>query len=378
MKKREIQVLYIITKLELGGAQKVCLSLLKGIQQSGHVGLIISGKEGLLTKEIQKTPNAFLLENFKREVTFYSLFSEVKSFFQLIFYIQKLKKKYPQLIIHTHSTKAGLFGRWAAFFCGIKIKIHTVHGFGFHPYQTNIGWLINFVLEWITSFITTHYICVSSFDVKKGICLIPKFIQKHSIIRAAVNKKEFILSQKLVKNNTNFIFGTIACFKKQKNLFDLFNAFMQCHQQNPHIRLEVIGDGELRPHLEKWIEKHNMSSYITLLGWQHNINFYLQQWHSLVLTSLWEGLPCAVIEARLLKVPVIAYDTGGIHDIIFHGENGLLFKPKNIPAFAQGMLTISLENKLYLKCKNFSDNLSSYDSTTMIQQHIELYKSLCL
>ena len=50
--------------------------------------------------------------------------------------------------------------------------------------------------------------------------------------------------------------------------------------------------------------------------------------NAFILTSLWEGLPCAVIEARLQKLPVLAYDTGGIHDVIFNGSNGFLYTPK--------------------------------------------------
>ena len=260
--KKEIQVLYIITKLELGGAQKVCISLFEGLKSNGHESFLISGyNDGPLVKKVESNQNAILLKNLKREVSIFNIFLEIRNFFDLIKKIRAIKLENPNLIVHTHSTKAGLIGRWAAFFAGIKVRIHTVHGFGFHDYQNKIAWLINYVLELMTSFITTHYVCVSCQDVKTGIKLLPKFAQKNSIIRAAVDTEQFYRPAteiktshvSLMENKQQFIFGTIACFKKQKNLFDLLNAFEYAYQQNPNIKLEILGDGHLRPELEKWI-----------------------------------------------------------------------------------------------------------------------------
>ena len=177
-KENRLHVLYILTKLELGGAQKVCLSLLKGISKYGLKSSLISGSEGVLTSEVQTHNSVFFLKSFKREVGIKTIFSEFKTFFQMISQIKKLKKQSPNLIIHTHSTKAGIMGRWAAFFAGVKTRIHTVHGFGFHDHQLRIIWLIHFILEYLTSFITTHYVCVSNLDMQTGNRLLHNFAKK--------------------------------------------------------------------------------------------------------------------------------------------------------------------------------------------------------
>ncbi len=87
MKKKEIQVLYIITKLELGGAQKICLSLLNGLRNNGNIGLLISGSEGKLTKKVLDNEGIYLFDMFKREVSVKYFFKEIKTFFQLIRHI---------------------------------------------------------------------------------------------------------------------------------------------------------------------------------------------------------------------------------------------------------------------------------------------------
>lgn len=379
MKQSDIvHVVYVVTKLELGGAQKVCLTLFNGLAQQQNASFLISGAHGPLVSYVQDHPHVTLLADLQREVSYKGIWQEWKAFTTLIKHLRRLKKQYPHLLVHTHSTKAGLVGRWAAFFAGIKKRVHTIHGFGFHPYQSPLAWAITFLLEWITSFITTHYICVSSADIVTGRRLLPHFTAKHSLIRAAVDWHQFYrpAQRTSLRSSTHFVFGTISCFKKQKNLFDLFNAFKQVHEQYPHVQLEVIGDGTLRPELEAWIAQHNLAHAITLHGWQDKVAPIMASWHAFVLSSLWEGLPCALIEARLLKLPVISYDTGGIHDVIQSEQNGLLFPPGKWQQLAQGMLKLCTNTSLYQKLHSHPDDLSSFNDQFMIQEHLKLYRQL--
>lgn len=369
--------MYIITKLELGGAQKVCLSLLNGLSSQGHQSFLISGTQGILSHQVSQQKNVILLSSLVREVGWKSFINELYAFKELVQKIKILKKQYPELVVHTHSTKAGIVGRWAAWFCRVQTRIHTVHGFAFHEHQSWCVWLTIYLLELITSVITTHYICVSSHDVKIGIKLFPNFSRNHSIIRAAVDAKQFYvpaLKKNFERSTDRFIFGTVSCFKKQKNLFDLLQAFEYAYRKNQTIRLEIIGDGILRPALEQWITHHQLMNVITLHGWQVQVAPIMVNWHAFVLSSLWEGLPCSIVEARLAKLPVLSYNTGGIHDIIFNGENGFLYKQKQWQDLAQGMLTLAQNDLLYKKLVSYHDDLHSFEQSYMIKQHLQLYR----
>lgn len=374
--KQDPHIIYIITKLELGGAQKVCLSIFNDQQNA----TLITGRKGPLVAEVIDKPNVILMKELTREVGFFGLFNEFRCFFALVRILRSLKKKYRSTVVHTHSTKAGLLGRWAALFAGIKTRVHTVHGYAFHAHQNKLVWFLIFITEWFTSLITTHFICVSSADVKTGIRLFPRFAKKHSIIRAAVNFNHFLpamrTKQKLGPSKEPFIFGTIACFKPQKNLFDLLQAFESVYKKNSDVRLEIIGDGQLRPALEAWIAEHTLINVITLHGWQENVAPIMAGWHAFVLTSLWEGLPCAIVEARLQKLPVISYNTGGIHDVIMHGENGLLYAQKEWKKLANGMLELTKNKELYAKLKMYEDELEDFSIRTMTQEHRKLYYEL--
>jgi glycosyltransferase involved in cell wall biosynthesis len=378
--KKELHVVYIITKLELGGAQKVCLALKRGLEEEGHVCPLISGTTGTLSATVQNSPHIYLLDSFTREVSFFAPLKELKNFFILLKQLQRLKRQFPDLIVHTHSTKAGIVGRWAAFCARIKHRVHTVHGYGFHKHQNLFMWSAIYLCELITSLITTHFICVSSEDVKTGIQLFPGFVRKHSIIRAAVDWKEFYQPARVAtpfpQESAPFIFGTVACFKKQKNLMDLLEAFYDVHTKHPHARLEVIGDGALRPEFERWIAKRQLNKFITLHGWQDKVAPLMVNWHTFVLSSLWEGLPCAVVEARLLKIPVVCYNTGGIHDVIMQGKNGFLYQPGNSKALAQGMCSLLQNPKLLQKLQDFNEDLRDFNNQEMVKQHLDLYQKL--
>lgn len=375
---KKFNVVYIITKLELGGAQKVCLSLFEQFEKNSQNSFLITGSEGKLINKVKNKNNVFLLDSFKREVSFLAFVKEVVSFFKLIKTLKKIKKENPNLIVHTHSTKAGLMGRWAALFAGINKRVHTIHGFAFHEHQNLIKWWLIFLPEFITSFITTHFICVSSEDVKTGLRYFYNFDKKHSIIRAAVDWNQFFIPGYKAKEfkEDKFTFGTVACFKKQKNLFDLLKAFREVNNKNPNTFLEIVGDGILRPKIERWIKQNNLENKIKLLGWQDQVAIPMLSWNAFVLSSLWEGLPCAVVEARLLKLPVLSYNTGGIKDIIISNKNGFLYKQKDWQALAQGMLKLTKNKQLYSELQSYQDNLDDFNEVKMFENHQKMYSEL--
>lgn len=386
MKQNDVAVLYIVTKLELGGAQKVCLALMEGAIENGLQAGLIAGSQGVLVSQIPKTENVFLLDSFKREVGIKFIFKEMNAFFQIFKIIRRLRKEYPNLVVHTHSTKAGVVGRWAAFFAGIKIRIHTIHGFGFNDFQSKLKWNGIFFIEYLTSLITTHFICVSEKDREFGVRKFPKFGQKSSIIRAAVEWNKFYTPALVRKDmsclrDESFIIGTISCFKPQKNLFDLLSAFKILYgglseDDKSRIRLQIIGDGELRGEIENWIQQNNLSEKIDLLGWHNDVAPWMRKWKVFTLSSLWEGLPIAVIEARMCKLPVIAYDVGGIFEVIFNGKNGFLVPPKSVVKFAE-CLKFLVENSE--KCEDmsfFKDDLHDFKDSVMVEKHIQLYNRL--
>lgn len=382
MQKSSYRVVYILTKLELGGAQKVCLALMQGMRDHKVPATLISGTEGVLANKTKNFESVYLLPAFKREVSIKHVWQELKSFVGMIRLLSDLRKKYGQLIVHTHSTKAGIMGRWAAFFARVKIRIHTVHGYGFNERQSRFTWLCIYLCELLTSFITTHFVCVSQKDQQVGIKLFPRFAKKSSIIRAAAEWDAFCN----VRNGADasfektFVVGTVSCFKPQKNLFDLLNAFKKVHdffsQNSKKVLLQIIGDGVQRPSIEAWIKENKLGDAITLLGWQNDVALWMKHWNVFALSSLWEGLPIAIVEARLCKLPVVAYDVGGVGEIIKDGKNGFLLKSGDWISLADQLIKIVQDDALYNLLAMYDDNLQDFNDEVMIKNHVDLYNKM--
>lgn len=380
MNDRTVHVLYVLTKLELGGAQKVCLSLLDGTQKELSSSLV-SGTQGPLVDQAKKYKNVFLLNTLKREASIKNLFEELRAFFHMIRIMRQLKKKYKNVVVHTHSTKAGIMGRWAAFFARVKNRVHTVHGFGFHDHQSRLAWFIHFFLEYVTSFITTHYVCVSQADRAIGIKYFWRFKKRSSIIRAAVNWNKFYQPALVEKGAQKFIFGTVSCFKPQKNLIDLLKAFKQMYtalseKDRSRVELQIAGDGVEREKLETWITQNNLQQNIILLGWRTDVEKLMRTWNVFTMSSLWEGLPCAVVEARLSKLPVISYRIAGIPEVIVDAKNGFLVDAGDWRTLGTRMRYLVENRSAYDRMSVYQDNLFDFSDDVMIKKHISLYKNL--
>ncbi len=366
-------VLHILTKLELGGAQKVCLSLVEGLQKQGGMSALVSGSEGALVPKAKTLQNVRLLDSFKWAIGP----ADLPAFISLLRHIRALKKKHPNIIVHTHSTKAGMLGRWAALFAGVRTRVHTIHGYGFNDTQGWLRWLCTYLLELITLPITTHYVCVSERDRKTGIRLFPWFARKSTVIRASASFSA--ATRKTTKSNT-IIFGSIACFKPGKNILDMIEAFawVCSNWQGALPKLEIIGDGVQREVIEAAIAGYGLQGQVVLHGWQDDVTQFLHSWDVFVLSSLHEGLPCSVVEARMAQLPVVAYDVGGIREVITSGTNGYLVAPKNWQELAHKMHSLGRDTSHRSLLAAHRDDLRAFEPAAMVAAHIKLYKTLAL
>lgn len=373
-------IVYIITKLELGGAQKVCLSLFKAFAADKQAALI-TGSDGILVEQVKGLDDVYLLPRMQREVRLQGLLQELKNVVAIVSILRSLKRKHPHLIVHTHSTKAGILGRWAAWLAGVKVRVHTVHGYAFHDHQDWFKWTLYFLPEYFTNFVTTSFICVSEKDAATGRRLLPGWGKKVSLVRAAVDARYFTPAVVPPQADKPFTVGTISCFKPQKNLLDLLKAFADFHRimvaaGYPQPMLEIIGDGDQRSALESFVERNGLTQSVIFWGWQQDVLPFLRTWSVFALSSLWEGLPCSVVEARLCKVPVIAYDVGGIAEVVINGKNGFVVAPGDWKRLADLLVDIAQDPVFQRTLADFGDALDDFDNKIMVKRHRTLYNSL--
>ena len=220
-------VVHIITKLELGGAQQNTLFTIAHLNRERFQPYLITNNEGILVSEAMalKGVTTFLLTELIREI---NPLMDIRALFKIRDILRSLKKSDSAVIVHTHSSKAGILGRWAARFAGADVILHTFHGFGFHDFQTSPVRHFLIFLEKLTALITDKLITVSKANIHKGVKagIFPR--KKTVLIRSGIEMEEFtgIKVKKAQKKKElgvarNLPLATmIGCLKPQKAPLD--------------------------------------------------------------------------------------------------------------------------------------------------------------
>jgi len=336
------KVFHIITKLELGGAQKVTLMTLERLPRDRYELGLITGPEGILVGWANQIPDLtrFWILNFVREVR------PIQDSITLLKLWRLFRRERPD-IVHTHSSKAGILGRLAARLAGVPVIFHTYHGFGFNDFQPRLIKTLYIWLERITGRVTNQTVIVSYANAKRaedsGIVRNNDWI----LCRDAISLEQFMQPgprrTKLREWNVpedRVVAGMVACFKPQKSPLDFVEVAARVLKETDRVHFIMAGDGELRPAIEARIRDLGISSHITLLGWQKDMPEVYRNLDVVVLTSLWEGLPCVFSEAMAAGLPIVATQVDGAREAIIDGDNGFLHGPHDVEGMAKSVLKL--------------------------------------
>lgn len=350
-----MRVMHIITRMIIGGAQENtlynCLDLAR-----------LYGDEVLLVTGPEQGPEGGLLEEGRAGglpiETLPALRRNIQPLVDWQAYRQ-LKKSIAAFkpdVVHTHSAKAGLLGRAAAWELGVPAVIHTVHGAPFHPYQPAAARRFFIACERWAARRCHHMISVADAMTElmtgAGVAPAEKFttiysgmkvesFQQASQFRSAARAALGIADHEVV-------FGKIARLSPLKGHEYLIDAAERVIKQAPESRILLIGDGKLRPELEQRIARRGLTEHFILAGLvpPERIAYYLGAMDVLVHTSLREGLARTLPQALIAGLPVISYDVDGAREVVLPSETGCLIPPRAIDELSDGMLALAGDPQL--------------------------------
>lgn len=383
-KTKNFKILEIITLFSVGGATETVVSIASGlINKSMHVDIITGPNinvEGNMYEEANELHlNVVTLPTLKRDIhIFYDLIT--------LFKLYNIIKKGKYDLVHTHSAKAGMLGRWAAWLAGVKNIVNTVHGWGFSSSQNHLLKKILILLERFTAHITSKFICVTIMDIEKGLNNGIGNKDQYTVIRSGIDLNKYStpemmkqeIRQKLNLEVTEVILGTVTRFSIQKAPLDTILAFSEISKKGySNIKLLMVGDGPLLSTAKKLAKDLSLEDKIIFLGLRRDIPMLLKAMDIFILSSLWEGLPRVLPQAMAAGVPVIATSIDGNSEIVKDKISGILVEPNNPAQIAESVIEL-IENPSYTKkiVEQAKENLNEFDESKMVADTYLLYNQL--
>ncbi len=373
-------VCHILTKLELGGAQKNTLLTASHLDREKFRPILITGEPGFLDEEARALPGVefhqipFLVRKVRP-------LSDLRALFALTRLLGRLKPA----IVHTHSSKAGILGRLAAWLVGVPVIIHSVHGFGFTRYQPAIVSWAFIALERLAARVTTRFFSVSEASRQLGIEVGLFVADQCVVIRSGVDLAAFrkgcvdtvAKKRELGLEPGRPVVGMVAPMKPQKAPLDFVRVAARVAKKKPETQFLYIGDGELREAMEAEIAKLDLVKSFRLAGWRRDIFEIMRCLDVFVLTSLWEGLPRVYLEAMASGVPVVGTRVGGAAEVVRDGVNGYLLAPGDVPGLADRILSLLANPTLAADMGHEKELLSpEFDSEVVVRCHEQEYERL--
>ena len=381
--ERRACVVHIITLLEWGGAQENTLFTVGALDPRRFDRVLIAGEGGMLDSRAAAIPGCRFrkIPSLVREIR---PVLDARAFLSLRAVLRQEREKAGglPLIVHTHSSKAGILGRAAARAAGAEAVVHSIHGFGFHDSQSPPLRRFLVGLERAASRWTDAFIAVSEENVRLGVrekILSPERVR---LIRSGFDTARFLGgSRKRGRRLLGIpedapLVGTIAVLKPQKSPLDFVGVARRVKERVPAARFAMVGDGELRPAVERAVANGPLAGNFLLAGWKEEIPDLLRAFDVFLLTSLWEGLPKIVPQALLSGVPVVATAVDGTREIVDDGVDGYLAPPGDVEALARRVSDL-LEGKAALNPLFKRDRLlREFDQWEMVRAQEGLYEDL--
>ena len=368
-------LLYVITKLELGGAQTQLLSLAGGINKRVfHAG--VSASPGILSRAFASLDRV-TIENTRFLVRPIHIIKDICALAELAL----LMRRRGIHLVHTHSSKAGIIGRIAARLAGVPVVIHTVHGWSFNDYQRCPVKELYIFLERVCAKFTDAIITVSEHDKAKGIVSGIGTTDKYELIRYGIDfslypaRDKGYLSRAFGLRESDKVVSMVGCFKPQKAPLDFLKVAVLTLGKFPGAKFLLVGDGKMRPVIERAVFDRGLQGKVILAGWRDDLPELLAGTDIFALTSLWEGLPISVLEALKSGVPVVATDTGGIKELVSEGVNGYIVPRGDIQEMSRHICDLLRDDDLRLRLAgNAARSLGSeYSREKMLLNTQSLY-----
>jgi glycosyltransferase involved in cell wall biosynthesis len=353
-----MKIVQVMPEFGLAGAETMCENLTYELTKLGHKVTVVSmydyhsaitdrlEKSGIDVRYLGKKPGLDIA---------------------IIPRIKKILKEVSADVVHTHLYCAQ-YAVPAAMLAGVKHRIHTVHTVA----EKENGKLARKLNKFF--FKHCHLIPVALSELIRDSIVKEYGINKDKI---PVIYNGIDLSKCLPKTDYsiygNFKILHIGRFSEPKNHVGLLKAFKLFHDNHSDSELWLIGDGEKKIEIERYVAENNLDESVRFLGLQSNVYGYLHDADMFTLPSNYEGIPMTLIEAMGTGLPIVATAVGGIPDMLSNNKNALLVDisfEEIANAFEQYYLDENLRKN---HGQHVKERSYMFSSVTMAKEYLKIY-----
>lgn len=348
MKERK-KILRFISRMNVGGPA-LHVTLLTKYLEDEYETLLVSGMldkgdkhAGYLAEE--KGINVRYIHHISRDINPFQDYLGYRA-------IKKIIRGFKPDIVHTHTGKSGALGRLAAYHLKVPHVVHTYHGHFYHSYFSSFTTNVLGRIERYLANRTEKIIVISPKQLKElsedfpiapkeKFIVVPLGFELGKFFKDTETKRKKFRTQFSISDDTIAV-GLVGRMVPVKNhgMFLKVIAALQEKISDKKIKFLLIGDGYLRPRIEKMIDELQIRNLVTLTSWIENIEEVIAGLDIVALTSLNEGTPVSLVEALAGKKAIISTKVGGIEDFVEDNVSGYLVPVNDVKMFSEKMLVL--------------------------------------
>ncbi|MEM8810792.1 MAG: glycosyltransferase, partial [Cyanobacteria bacterium P01_G01_bin.38] len=282
-----IKVLHLITRLAVGGAQDNTLLTVKNHDRTRFESHLAANPDDEWLPRAKETSDVFHpLPNLVRPI---HPLKDIRALFDIVALLRREKFD----VVHTHSSKAGILGRIAARITGIRVIVHTIHGFPFHDFMSPLKRGFYIALERGLQSFADFYITVCELNRQQATELGLVKAERSQTVYSGISFAKLDRPSDLTATRQGLeipegwqTIVMVGRLDQQKAPYYLVEAFAQVVRVCPNTLLLLVGEGELRSQLETQIQQLNLTAQVRLLGSREDVPEILKIADIFALSSL--------------------------------------------------------------------------------------------
>lgn len=356
-----MRILHLIESLEFGGAEKVMIDLANELASRHDVTICCVKRLGALAASVDS------------RIHVHCLYKDEGNDFLLPFRLAGVLRRARIEVMHVHNWGIFLEGAVAAIFARTRVRLHTVHG----PYpQYGPGWrprLKCAARHWLERTFAPHFTKIVTVSDS-----IKEYVRNEIGIDASrlmtIHNGISIDAIPATRKNEDEIVcisvGRLAKIKNHEMMIRAFHA-VDCSRA----RLWLVGDGPERNRLEALSHELALGDHVIFVGFCHDVAGLLARSNIFMMSSDYEGISIAVLEAMRAGLPIVGTRVGGMPETVRDGYNGILVGARDIEAMANA-IRILIESprecaRLGASGRRFLE--AEFSISTMVERYEQLY-----